>query len=299
MTSIPISSVTHPDASLPVLEFGVSADGLRVARVGDTAFAMVPKRDGQFFLATGWRLSKPTAEWIRDDFYGHGGNIVDEEAFRAHVAELAEHERQKAGLHRQDLFVHSSTPWGSSQGITQYADGVTFHTTAGHGGFHLAAEYNRRVPSTLRTEAGWYEEDAEWAAVAVGLPDLFTAYERRLADDTIRNAWPEAWEALHERALLPGESRELDRKAFEQSHRSDWIVISAIRSDHHPGCTEVIATRGGQRGGAAARRRFLLASADYHIGPFGFVINEAKHATYDGPSSFVGWSGGAERAGEG
>jgi hypothetical protein len=47
----PASSV-----SFPVPEFGHSADGLLVARVGDTAFAMVPTSDGRYFLATGWRL---------------------------------------------------------------------------------------------------------------------------------------------------------------------------------------------------------------------------------------------------
>lgn len=298
MNRIPISSARPPGANLPVLEFGISADGLRVARVGDTAFAMVPKAAGQFYLASGWCQSRPLAEWSRGDFYGHGGDVADEAGFRAHVAEYAEHRRQKARLRRQDVFVHASTPWGTSQGATRYSDGVTFHTTASHGGFHLAPEYNRKVPSALRTGAGWYEEDAKWAAVAAGLPDLFTGYERRLADDTIRNTWPDAWEALHGRVLQPGESRERDRKAFEQTHRDHWIVISAIRSEHYPGFTELIATRGGQRGGDVTRRRFLLPSAEYHIGPFGFVVDEAKHAAYDGQSSFAGWSDRTNRAGE-
>ena len=69
---------------------------------------------------------------------------------------------------------------------------------------------------------------------------------------------------------------------------SDWVVISAIRSDHHPGMTECVATLGGDRR-AAEQRRYLVPSDEYDAGRFGFVINEARHRLYDGPSDFVGW----------
>ncbi len=36
------------------VEFGRSADDLPVARVGDLVFAMVPGRDGQYFLASAY-----------------------------------------------------------------------------------------------------------------------------------------------------------------------------------------------------------------------------------------------------
>ena len=54
-TSIPIDA-SGTSARLPVVEFGRSADDLPVARVGDTAFAMLPTGDGRHFLVTGWRL---------------------------------------------------------------------------------------------------------------------------------------------------------------------------------------------------------------------------------------------------
>jgi hypothetical protein len=28
---------------------------------------------------------------------------------------------------------------------------------------------------------------------------------------------------------------------------------------------------------------------EYHVGRFGFVIDEARHRLYDGPSSLIGW----------
>lgn len=289
-TIIPIKA-SPASTPLPVVEFGRSADNLLVARVGDTAFAMLPTGDGRHFLATGWRLSRPLGEWTRSDFYGHCGQVADEAAFRALVADNAEDQREVAALGRQELIVRENTPWGASQGATHYAEGVLFHSTASHGGFQLTPGRNDSIHPALRKQSGFYEEDAEWAAVAQGLPELFTTRERREADETIRNHWPEAWETIHGRTLEPGESRERDRQIFARAHAEDWIVISAIRSDDRPGFTEVVATRGGKRDTRTAERRFLVPVEEYRAGPFGFVIDETRHLAYDGPSSFVGWKG--------
>lgn len=111
-----MSAAVEPraSASFPIPEFGQSADGLTVARIGDAAYAMIPKRDGGYFLGSGWRLSKPFAEWKRSDFYGHGGDIADEAAFRAFVQEQAEHQAEKATLGRQEFRAHANTPWRPS-----------------------------------------------------------------------------------------------------------------------------------------------------------------------------------------
>lgn len=285
--TVPNAASAHSD-SFPITEFGRSADGLLVVRVGETAFGMIPTEDGRYFLATGWRLSRPLEQWTRSDFYCHSGDVADEAAFRALVDENAGHQREKAALARQSVRAHASTPWGPSQGATRYGEGAVFHSTASHGGFHLSPEYNLSVHPLLRDGAGWYEEDAAWAAVAVAWPDLFTVSERRLAEETLRNTWPEAWEAIHGRGLRPGESRERDRQIFEAEHAVDWIVIAAIRSDHQPGFTEVIATRGGKRDLWSEERCFLVPAAEYKAGRFGFVVGEARHAPYTGLSSFAG-----------
>ncbi len=54
--------------------------------------------------------------------------------------------------------------------------------------------------------------------------------------------------------------------------------------------TEVIATRGGKRDHHIDERRFLVPTTEYAVGRFGFVIEEARHAAYDGPSSFASWA---------
>ncbi len=99
-------------ASSPLPEFGRSADGLIVARIGDPAYAMIPTADGRHFLGSSWRLSKPLSDWKRSDFYGHGGDIADEAAFHTYVQEQAEHQGEKAALARQEFRAHASTPWG-------------------------------------------------------------------------------------------------------------------------------------------------------------------------------------------
>lgn len=40
-------------AFFPVPEFGRSADGLIVARIGDAAYAVIPTADGRHFLGSG------------------------------------------------------------------------------------------------------------------------------------------------------------------------------------------------------------------------------------------------------
>lgn len=273
----------------PGVSFGRSADGLRVALIGDSAFAMAPARDGRHYLVTGWRIRRPMSEWTRSDFYGHSGDLTNEVAFRSKVLEQAEHQREQLALGRREERSTAHTPWGLSQGATIYAEGVVFHSTASHGGFHLSAERNRVVHKMLRVRGGFYEEDEAWAIIAITYPHLFTGFEKRCAEKTVKDSYPDAWEAVTGTVLQPGESRKKDQLAFFEQHVDDWVVASAIRSDQHPGFAEVIATQGGRHGIEVERRRFLIPSGEYKIGRFGFVVDLGRHSVYSGPSSFVGW----------
>ncbi|CAN7626325.1 DUF7007 domain-containing protein [Neorhizobium sp. LjRoot104] len=288
LSSLPPVTNSNPDDS--GVEYGRSGDGILVARIGDLVFAMTPGRVGHF-VASAWRLLKPLDKTVRANFYSHHGAVEGETAFRARMAEQAEHSRELQALDRKTRHIPTSTPWGASQGATIFGDGVVFHHTASHGGFHLATDRNAKVHPMLRSSDGFYEEDCFWAAVTITFPALFTTYERRVAEKTLKDWQPDAWEAITGDVLAPGASHERDRRSFEAAHAGDWIVISALCSDHHAGMTEVIATRGGERDPRAEERRFLVASMEYEVGRFGFAIDEARHAAYDGPSSFVSWAG--------
>jgi hypothetical protein len=289
MSDLPTPNPPDRAPGFPRIAFGLSTEGFPVARVGENAFAMLPGHAGRHYLATGWKIGRPLSEWRRADFYGHSGELANEAEFRFRVREHAEHKYEKQALGRFDTFAEIHTPWGPSQRSTVYDEGIEFHSTASHGGFKLSPERNNRIHRLLRSVDGFYEEDCAWAVIAIMFAHLFTGFERRCAASTLKNWEPDAWEAMTLTCLAPGESHVKDRRAFEQAHADDWVVISALRSGHHPDMTEVIATRGGKRGPDVGEQRFLVPSAEYEVGRFGFVIDEGRHATYDGPSSVIGW----------
>ena len=290
MTAALQSNIANSTPDLSGVEFATSADRLSLARIGDLVLAMVTSPSGFAFVASAGAIRRPLADLTRADFFGHDGRVADEAEFRARVAETAGHKRDLAKLHRVQTCMSVSTPWGGSQIAVVYAEGVVAHMTSGHGGFHLSADRNARVHPLLRKDMPWYEEDCEWAIVAISFPDLFTAYERSMAEKTFRNTWPDAWEKIHGRSLAKGESWARDRWIFDQRHAADFIVTSAILSDQRPGMTEVVAKIDGGHILRGEERRFLVASDEYAgRGRFGFVIDLARHAEYDGPSSFIGW----------
>jgi hypothetical protein len=205
------------------------------------------------------------------------------------ATEKAVHEAELRALDRPTIKAGASTPWGMAQLSRQFADGIVLHSTASHGGFHLAENANATIHALYRNDTEFYEEDCEWAKVAHAFPHLFTTYERRLADRTLRDYFPDAYERVMGVILNCGQSHMRDRQEFESVHRNDWVVIAALNSDHQPGFVECIATLGGIRG-ETGERRFLVPGSDYVIGRHGFVIDPVKYEPYDGPSSFVTWA---------
>jgi len=204
--TMPVSPSETADAStgFPEVAFGHSADGFAVARVADTAFAMLPSRDGRFYLASGWRIGRPMEQWTRADFYGHSGELANEAAFRAQVLENAEHQREKRALGRREIRVTANTPSGVVAGRDPLWPRMSSSMLRpAIGGIHLSAARNRMVHPMLRAEGGWYEEDEAWAIVAITFPHLFTGFERRCAERTIKDSWPQAWEKIFGTILPP------------------------------------------------------------------------------------------------
>lgn len=260
-------------------EFGCTDAGLLAARFDDAAWLAVPHATGLRILG-GRRLTAPMAVWTEGDFLGTDGLVPDEAGFRAHVEEVAEHRRQLERLGRLSDCCNVATPWGAAQRSVHYAEGILFHATAGHGGFHVEPEQNLVIDARLRNATGWYEEDAEWARVAFTFPTLFTSLECRHADTALRNGEPDAWEAILGVVLLPGESHVKDQRQFRRDHASRWVVISAVRAIDRPGMVACVATRAGLRERGECRE-YLVPKADYDPGRFGFVIDEARHERVD------------------
>jgi hypothetical protein len=262
--------------------FHRTRQGLLAARVANTAYLAIPGADGKLRVAYGSGIAGACETWTPGDFYGVSRIVYGEDGFRAYVEGQAEHGRELARLDRREVRDCAQTPWGRAQFTWTYADGIARHSTAGHGGFYLDPLRNADVHAAWRHPDGWYEEDSQWAKVAATFPSLFTDYERRSADETLRNSEPDGYELITGVVLLLGQSHVKDERRFKTEHAADWIVISAIRSAHRPGLVECVATIGGGRQGGG-ERCFLVAAEEYEIGRFGFVIDLVRHAAYNRP----------------
>lgn len=183
-----------------------------------------------------------------------------------------------------------STPWGLSDSATEVAEGITIYTTATHGGIHLNGARNARVPDYMRRAGGWYEEDSEFAIAVMVFPDeLEGYYDLESANEVFKNFYPDSYERFYDRTLAPGESRARDRCDFEQSHKDDFVVISAC-GDWHPsvpkGWVGVTATPGAQHAQGVEPRQFLVPEAEYQTrSRFGFVVDPDRHGPWDEATS--------------
>lgn len=186
----------------------------------------------------------------------------------------------------------SRTPWGKPQTVSEIASGIWDLSTQGHGGFKLSRARNRWIPAEVRTRGGWYEEDVEWAIVAMIYRDEYRAYMRRHghqsdhvertmtgAARTVRGAMPDAYELITGIEVRPGESSSRDKAAFFELHKNDWIVVSALRSAEKPGFVSCRAQIGGRDNVANTESRIFLIEADEYAARsrFGFVVDPTIH----------------------
>lgn len=97
------------------------------------------------------------------------------------------------------------TPWGKSDHEKVIAHGITFYGTPSHGGFKLHSAKNYQIPDYMRSKDGWYEEDCDWAIVAVVFPEHFVdSYHQAL--DTLKNWHPKEYQKYFGVILKPEES---------------------------------------------------------------------------------------------
>lgn len=115
-------------------------------------------------------------------------NLLNDPAVQR-VLQPTDHETEPVTV--MDISIR--TPWGMSQTRTNYADGITFFQTAGHGGFRLSdarlIELTAKLGpvKTFSHFPQWFEEDCDWAHVAVAFPELFSA--AAVAEATIMRQW--------------------------------------------------------------------------------------------------------------
>ena len=101
-----------------IVEHGTTSDGLMAARVDGLAYIAIPLKEG-FSIVSGWKLNRPICEWSRSDVYCAEGAVADEVSFRAYIADIALHVRQRNALGRVDTILRVSTPRRSPQSLTR------------------------------------------------------------------------------------------------------------------------------------------------------------------------------------
>lgn len=102
-----------------------------------------------------------------------------------------------------------STPWGKPQSIEQDGAGITFYSTASHGGYFVEPELNLEIPEIFRSADGWYEEDCQYVIVIVFLSAHFFDLkpEKYLAADQTLKAWyPHEWQEYCGAEIKPSAS---------------------------------------------------------------------------------------------
>ena len=119
-----------------------------------------------------------------------------------------------------------NTPWGASNYHEKYGPGITFYGTASHGGFKVSDKMNAQVPQFLKDagfngqpERGWYEEDCDWAILALVFPDAFPVEThgtttKEIAEKTLGYFHPDALKRWEEQTPKKVTHRQIDPRKF-------------------------------------------------------------------------------------
>ena len=174
------------------------------------------------------------------------------------------------------------TPWGKSDSSEKLATGVMRYGTPSHGGYHLSGSANEKVHASWRSDDGWYEEDCEWAIVALTFPELFEGHVEA-ARKTAKNWSPDGYTATTGETVALEESTVLRERAFYAANEKNFVVVSASgdwKEGVPKGFVECRARLGGHWGVPGSEERTFLVPADEYGtsgGPYGFVIDPSKH----------------------
>lgn len=99
-----------------------------------------------------------------------------------------------------------SSPWGKPDHQEEVAYGILRVDTPSHGGYKLDRTRNAEVDPSWRINGGWYEEDCDWAIVALTFPQFFPEDAVECADECAR-AWnPHGYMSVHPNVTLTPET---------------------------------------------------------------------------------------------
>jgi len=176
------------------------------------------------------------------------------------------------------------TPWGMADQSKKIARGIVFYSTPGHGGFKITEKRFQEMPDAIKKAIPkhryylWFEKDDAFCLVMLSFPSFFQESDIDCAKKTLKNWYPDIYEAFFEEIIPEGESLEKDNRLFLERNKDNYVVISASCNDSAPELVRAIATKGGQRDDGVERKIFLVPVSEYRErSRFGFVIDLNRH----------------------
>lgn len=188
--------------------------------------------------------------------------------------------------------MHSS-PWGKVDGWSRFGDlGLFHHSTPGHGGIYVPPDMKRLMPKPYRDAnqyggGGWFEEDCEWALVALSFPSGLDEKTMENARSAVKNYHPHAYMAVTGEKLTRKDSSKLAEDEDRAAAAGKYVVVSAIGSgstfggrfivpEGWVGCFAVLGGRDKHgRYDESTARYFLVPHDEYQTRTsFGFIIEK-------------------------
>ena len=127
-----------------------------------------------------------------------------------------------------------SSPWGHVQDCTQVAPEIIRVSTASHGGYHCIGQAQKRI-ETLFPEfkpyagRGWYEEDCDWAIVALAHRPYFDDRSVYHALKTVQGRSAGYFTAVRDclhRGSLAARSVQAKAARYLEEHGDDYEIGS-------------------------------------------------------------------------
>jgi hypothetical protein len=186
------------------------------------------------------------------------------------------------------------SPWGKVDGHSPFGDlGLYHHSTPGHGGIYVPDEMLSRMPKPYRDAnhyggGNWFEEDCEWALVALSFPSGLSEKQIESATRTVKNWYPHAWMAVTGETLIPEDSSKLRDERDREIAKDKYVAVCAWghgnntthnRIDVPPGMIGVCAAIGGRDKNGhcdhSTERYFLVPEEEYQTrSSFGFIMHK-------------------------
>jgi hypothetical protein len=174
----------------------------------------------------------------------------------------------------------TSTPWGASDYKSKVTRGINFYGTPGHGGYcvskGLAAKMHPALQSVGEWYGGalWFEEDCAYSAVYLAFPEHFEAAKVAGAHESIKDYYPDAYEAAFGVKVTAEESRTL-REREHYARNVDNYVVKTAWGAWYEKCPEGFVFVVAERSADGDQKAFLIPANDY-IGS-NFVVDPTIH----------------------